>query len=366
MSIGIEEGAGSDITRYIRQLELFHQIPFDASTAIGYYQDSREIDILRLFIAITVSRFTGNGYILVIIYGIIFGYFFSRNLTYIISKLRGKLKVITIALIVIFFLLNPIWNINGFRFWTATHTFLYGLLPFLLEGKKKPLLWCLATPFVFHFAFFLPLGILGAYLFLGNRITLFYTFFIISLFISEINIKWVGNTIEQFAPTRLAERTEGYFYKDKIEAYQTKDERLSWHARYYRKGLHWSLSLLLIVLYWKSKKILLTDKTLLNILAFTYLLYGVANIVSNIPSGIRYLILANMLAAAFLAIYLQNNRQERIVRELVRMTFPLLVLFIIVAVRTGFYQMSITTLIGNPIFSLFTMGENIPLNTLIK
>ena len=108
------------------------------------------------------------------------------------------------------------------------------------------------------------------------------------------------------------------------------------------------------------------NKRLLAALSFIFLIYAVANILSTLPSGGRFQTLAAMLAVAFLAIYLQNNPRERFMRYLIPVTYPLLALFIIVTFRAGFYQMTITTLIGNPIIALFSIGENIPIETLIK
>ena len=364
-TIGIEEGSGGDILGYMDQVRELYGVPFDITTAWSYYIDSGEIDVLRIFLAILVSRFTGNGFLLAIVYGVIFGYFFSRNVSYILSRLNGSLGLITVLLLLVFVLLNPIWNLNGFRFWTATHVFIYGLLPFLFEGKRRSLLWCVVTPFLFHFSYLLPLGILGIYLALGNRLFLFYGFFIVSVFVSEINYEGINQAIKTYAPVKFAERTAGYRTVEAIKNYREGEKNVSWHARYYKRGLIWALILYLLVLYWKSRAMVRKNDILLKLLSITLLFFGVANIAALLPSGGRFTTLASMLAVVLLAFYLQNNPREKVMTRLIPLTYPLLALFIMVAARDGLYQMSITTVIGNPLLAVFTLGENVPLNTFL-
>lgn len=365
-TIGIEAGSGSDILVYMDQVRELYGVPFDIGTAWSYYNASGEIDVLRIFLAILVSRFTENGFLLAIVYGVIFGYFFSRNLSYILSRLEGSLGLITVLLLLVFVLLNPIWNLNGFRFWTATHVFIYGLLPFLFEGNKRSLLWCVVTPFLFHFSYLLPLGILGIYLALGNRLVLFYGFFIVSVFVSEINYEGINQAIKTYAPVKFAERTAGYRTVEAIKNYREGEKNISWHARYYKRGLIWALILYLLVLYWKSSVMVRKNDILLKLMSITLLFFGVANIVALLPSGGRFTTLASMLAVVLLAYYLQNNPREKVMTRLIPLTYPLLALFIMVAARDGLYQMSITTVIGNPLLAVFTLGENVPLNTFLE
>jgi hypothetical protein len=366
MSIGLEKDSTSDIVRYIAQVEQLHHSTFTLQTAYEYYINSGEVDIIRTVLSILISRFTDNGYILVILFGVLFGFFFSRNITFVICRLDGGLKAITLLLLFILFLLVPFWEINGFRFWTATHVFLFGLLPFVFDGNKRRLIWCVITPFVFHFSFLIPLVVLAIFLLVGNRHMLLFGFFVFSIFFSEINLDRLNNVTEKYVPRKFADRSANYRTYEAVERYQEWDVGVSWHARYYRSALHWSLCMFLIVLYWKSRHFIFKDRRMLRLLSFIFLMYGVANFLSKLPSGGRFVTLASMLTVAFLIVYIQNNHQERLMRQLIPWTYPLLILFVVVATRIGFYQMSITTLFGNPFIAMFTIGENIPLEVFIK
>src|SRR5699024_1023376 len=118
----------------------------------------------------------------------IYGFFFSRNIWYVMERLEGKIRPATILLFSCFCLVMPFWFINGFRMWTAAHIFIYGLLPYLFEGRKSGLVIAVLSILV-HYAFIVPVGVLFAYLLLGNRLIIYFLFFVTTFFVSEINIE---------------------------------------------------------------------------------------------------------------------------------------------------------------------------------
>ena len=171
------ENSGADIVRYVAQYQELHDVNMTFATAQRYFIESGEIDIARTVIAIILSRFTDSQSVLTLVYGIIFGFFFSRNMWYVLEHFKGKIRPITILLFICFSLIVPIWNINGFRMWTAAHIFIYGLLPFLFEGKRGGVIIS-SLAILMHYAFIVPVGILYMYLLLGNRMMIYFVFFL--------------------------------------------------------------------------------------------------------------------------------------------------------------------------------------------
>lgn len=367
-AIGVESQT-SDINSYVNDIPLLHKLNLNLNGILAYYYSSGEIDILRTVLAYIVSYFTGNGYYLIIIYGAIFGYFYSRNMWYILDRLKGRTKFFTKILLFCLFLCIPPWHIAAFRFWTASHVFIFGLLPFLFEGKKKSLIWCLITPFVIHFSFlfaFIPLAI---YLVLGNKVKLYYIFFVLTLFVSAININQFNEFVESYAPEKVAERSAGYRDEEKVTTLRTKGrfkEDEVWYVRLYGDSIRYSLAAFLIVFYWTFRKSLQGHSNLLKLLSFVLLFYGFANVLATIPSGNRFLRVANLLSVAFLVIHVQNNFLNKHLYRIGRVILPFLLLFIIVSLRESWYSFSLMTIIGNPITAIFSFGENLALNDIIK
>lgn len=360
------ENSSADIVRYIAHYESLAGMSLSFGEMIAELGIGEDIDILTDFIAVILSRFTDSSAVLTLVYGIIFGFFLSRNIWYILDRLEGKLKWITILLLVSFFLLNPIWNLNGFRMWTAAHIFLYGLFPFIFEQKKKSLLICAASIFV-HFAFIVPVGIFLLYLILGNRTMIYFGFFVSTIFVAEIDLEVFNRLVEAYAPEALQEQTAGYRNEEYVEAFREGgSSELNWYVIWYGKAITWSIMGFLIMLFFWGRSVLKKNKRWLRLFCFTLLFYGFANILSSLPSGGRFVTVANMLALALVIPYIQNRDYSLVMTRFVYAATPALLLYILVAVRIGLYSVSATSILGNPIIAFFFIGENISLNDLLK
>ncbi len=362
------ESSESDIVRYVAELQALYPIRMTFSKAIEYFMHSGEVDILRTFIAITVSRFTDSQAVLTLIYGTIFGFFFSRNIWYVLERLDGKILPVTILLLACFFLVNPIWKINTFRMWTAAHIFIFGLLPYLCEGKKKGI-WIACSSILVHFAFLVPILLLFGYMFLGNRLTLYFIFFVSTFFISGVNMVVFNQYTESFMPEVVQERTSSYRSESAVVKQRgpsSGDNNRVWYARWYRTALNWSLSGFMIIFYLKNRKFIQSNKAWLSLVSFTLLLYGTGNILGFIPSGGRYLTLAFLLALVVSIFYVQNIAREKVLKRYIYLCAPALLLYVIVSLRIGLYSLSATSILGNPLIALVTAGENYSLNDFLK
>jgi hypothetical protein len=362
-------GSSSDINRYTLQVRNLYKIDLKFQDVVKLYQDNEDIDILKLTIAIVVSRVTNSSQVLTAIYGFIFGFFFSRNMWFLIERMKGKIKPAALLLLIAYILVDPVWNINGFRFYTATQIFIYGLLPFIFEGRKKSIFIC-ALSLLVHFSFLLPVGVLFMYILAGNRTMIYFIFFLASIVSSGINIGVLNKFIEANVPTALADRTATYRNEDKVGRFRSDTEdtdiaKPNWYVQWYSKALQWPLMVFLSILVFYRKKIKLANEGYLNSLCFTLLFWGVANILATLPSGTRFLVIAAFSALPLIILYVQNIPHEKFLNNKVLIASPVLLLFIIVSIRFGFLTISVNTLISNPLVVLFT-DYNIALNELIK
>lgn len=360
------ESQDSDIVRYVEEVQYLHGIQMTAGDAIEYYQQSGEVDLLRTFLAVTVSRFTGSQAVLTLVYGIIFGFFFSRNIWYVLLHLEGKMRPITLFLMVCLFLVIPIWNITTFRMWTAAHVFIYGLLPFLYERKWSGL-FIAAGSILIHFAFLIPVAALFAYVLFGNRLLIYFVFFMSTFFVSEINIKVFNNVVESYAPEVIQERTSGYRQQGHVESYREGAQGGNvWYVRWYGRALKWVLFGFIVSLFIKGRTFFAKNEQWLRLFSFVLLFYGFANLFSSLPSGGRFIAIANFVALALVILYVQNRRQDQVMRQFAVTTVPFLLLFIIVSIRIGIYSISATAILGNPVIAFFFSGEHISLNEFMR
>lgn len=359
------QSENSDIVRYVDEVEYLHGMGMSLNDAVEYYSESEEIDILRTFIAVTVSRFTDNQMVLTLIYGIIFGFFYSRNVWYVLQRLQGNMRLLTVLLFACFFLVIPMWNITTFRMWTAAHIFIYGVMPYLFEGKRRGVLIATLAILV-HFSFIMPLMVLYAYMIAGNRVVLYFIFFIATLFVSEINLEVFNDFVESYAPEVIQERTSGYRNENYVESYREGGtSNVVWYAAWYARALKWAVMGFLIFLFIRGRQFFAHHENWLRMFSFILLFYGAANLLSSLPSGARFVSIANVLALALIILYIQNIEGQQMRDKAFIFSAPLLLLFLIVSVRMALYSLSATAILGNPVIAVFFNEDQISLNDVL-
>jgi hypothetical protein len=359
------ESQGSDILAYIADYQNTHQDQFTFAQALQYFRESGEIDILRTIISIGLSRFTDAPSALTLVYGIIFGYFFSRNIWFLLERMEGKIAFATLLILACFFLVNPIWKINGFRMWTAVHVFLYGLLPYLFDGKKNGL-WIAALSILVHFSFIVPVGALVGYLVAGNRLTLYFGFYLFTLFAAELDISAFNEAMTAYAPEILQERTSSYRSEAVIEARGNRANTRNWYVVWNGRALTYAIMGFIVILFVKGRGYIRENIGWHSLFSFTLLFYGVANILSALPSGGRFMTIAHLCALAVIALYVQNRPGEKVMNRFIYLATPALLLYIVVEFRVSLLSMSASVIMGNPLLAILSTGDHISLNDVLK
>ena len=348
------EGEGTiDASRYRDKFTAMaaKDVSFSEITATFYDAEQQSLDILETIIIFSLSRITNQSRILFAVFGLIFGYFYSRNIWYLIDRAGHKITSENILVILTFAFIVGFSSINGFRFWTATHMFLFGILPFLFEGKKRHL-WVCALSVFMHFSFLLPMSILGIYILSGNRTLFFFILFIVTFFIKELDLKAVGDFLTNNLPDIFLPKVKTYTNTDYAEGLAVNFEKVNWYLQIYGDALKWSVSAFFVVIFFTGRKYLNKHKNFKNLFSFTLLLYSVSNIISLVPSGGRYLSLSNLFAVAFIFFYVQYAPKVKAIRRLIIAAIPALALFIIVSIRIAFDTMGVLSVFGNPFLSL--------------
>lgn len=358
---------GSDIVRYIEDYQFLHNQSLTWSSVLTYFAISGEVDILRTFIAVLVSRFTDHPTALTVVYTTIYGYFFSRNMWFILERTESRLKWYTLLMVIVLFLIIPIWNVNGFRMWTAAHIFVYGVFQIYLNDNKMGFGFIIGSIFV-HFSFVIPVFVFFIYRLIGNRTMIFMVFFIGSLLFSEIDIQLFNNLIENYTPEVFQERTDSYRTEEKVEQYRTGDvgRDVNWYVVLYGRALKLSVVGFLLLIWFTGYRQVKANRKMESLYSFIILFYGVANFMSSIPSGGRYISVVQLLAVGFIVLYLQNALLSKKVKTWVILSIPSIILFIIVSVRIGFYSISLKAIASNPIISFFMLEESMSLNEALK
>lgn len=348
---------------YFEEWARNERIDFQTFTTMLYSDETNYIDIFEPFLMFVVSRFTSSYQILFAIYGLIFGYFYTRNIWYIIEKFNLRITKYVLPFFVTFCLIVAFWEINGFRFWTASHIFLFGTIKYLFERKNKYLLIAVFSVFV-HFSFFLPVAILFVYVLLGNRPNTYFYFFIATFFLSEINLSAINNAIS-FLPEVFQYRAQGYTSDTAIEKVQEASTTVQ---NWYVTGRGIAIKIVVVLFYicvFNWNKSFFKNKDLLNLFCFGMLLYGVSNIFVSVPSMGRFVRVSHLFTFIFFSLCIHFKYVTTWFYNLFPLFMTGVFLFCIVEIRIGFDTISVLSVISNPFVAPF-IQNNIPLIDLLK
>jgi len=346
--------SGIDANRQRETLVAIHnsEITFSRLTDLLYDEDSGYVDIAQPIIIFLVSRVTDNYQVLFAIYGLIFGYFYSRNIWYLIDRSGSFIKKSSLLVIITYVLIIGFWNLNGFRMYTAAHIFVFGTMQYLFEKRIRGV-FIAASSILFHFSYIFPVTILFLFIVIRTRVSILFWFFIISFFISELDLKIVRDTLIDILPPIFHPKVVSYTNEGYAESRLEMINQMRWYAKFYERALIWSITGFLIIFYFKAIQYIKRIPGLYALYGFTLLFLGMANIFSTIPSMSRFILVASLFAMAFILLTLQNGPKSQVLRIYSPIAGAGFTYFSIMSLRIGFDMIGIMALIGNPVFALF-------------
>lgn len=375
MPEGSTLGDGMDSGRYVLNLISMYNNPHTtiASILSLYQVDTNYMDLYQQLITYFVSRFTDNGHVLFAVFATVFGFFYSRNVWYILDKFPSKKIGILYILFGLFLLVCPITQINGVRMWTALHVFVYAIMPYLVEKDRSKLWLLLFTPLI-HFSYLYIVILSFIYIILPDKLkinNIYFIYFsvlcyIATLFINALSLDSVSSVMSEYSPESYDERIDMYVNQDVLDRRNEALSSNNWYLSVGNNISKWSYSIILLLFFPIIKKnYLKTNPAIVNLYVYTMLIGTFANISSLIPSGGRFQTVATMFKLATILLLITNISKTEKVYKVAQNLSILLILPFIVEVRRLFDFYGINLFFGNFI-TVFFFETNTPIITFIK
>ena len=367
-------GAGSDGGRIVmRLMDWYHSSISLNDIFSGYLVDQDKMDLFQPLMIYFISRFTDNGHFLFAVYAFIFGYFYSRNIWYILEKLPNKKFGYLTILVILFFLINPITNINGGRYNTSIHIFVYALFPYLFENNKKKLWLLLVVPFV-HFSFLYVSIFALVYVFLvphrvkttgQSFLVISLVIYIISFFINSLNLSSVNAVLEAYSPESFEERINQYVNQETATYYVDAVVSRNWYVGASGIMKNWTYGILMVLLFPCIRRNYNRGSQIYDLYIFTLLFSAFANVMALVPAGGRFLMVSQFIQVGLVLFVSMSIPKKDAFMQYLKIALVVLIIPVIVDIRRLFDYFSITAVIGNYITVLF-WENNIPIITFIK
>ncbi len=360
-------GTANDGVRYAEALVTMHIEPVDIETLSGYfYSEDGHLDIYQPLVTFLLSLFTGNPHILFMVFATVFGFFYSRNIWMALHySEKDKIGWWVWVILIMLMLIRPIWEINGVRMYTALQVFMYGVFSFYLMNDKKKLIWSFLSVFI-HFSFIFPVALLVIFFFLPKKnLTIYFVFYFLAVIFNEIDIQSLKDGLVDILPARLSEKAVDYMNEDYLEVIKERNATYSLYLKIADKMFRY-FSFLAIFFLWLKKQSFLENKTYRNLLVLTMFTGAVFEILSGIPSMIRFLDIPNLIFYTLLFLLLSDKQfAEHKIHKMVKITSVALILPILLRIRIGLEFYGISLLCGNFV-SASIINDNIPLISFVK
>lgn len=352
-AVFIYNTGSADSVRYAKYFENAAVLSFQ-NIISSFYEKKGIIDLYVPLVSYFISLFTANVQILFTFYAFVFGFFYSRNICYLIDKIEKKNNIYIGILLIFYILINPIWNINIVRFFTATHIFVYGAMPYIFEKKKSMLLWIFLSVLV-HWSFVFAVMIFFIWKFLPKRINLFFIFYVSTLFINTINLKLID--VKKFGV--IGQRISLYANNDAVQKYGSNLEKLSWHVTLSNEITEWAIQLYIIILYFIIKKRFSNNESFINLYTFSLFIYSFSNLMNsiNFPEAYRFVDLSLLFVLPTIILTISYIHDKSLKINLFLLSIPIIftILFI---VRIGMDFYGLNLLFGNFISVGFIKDSN--------
>lgn len=280
----------ADSFRYVEKFMIEHNYTWSQyMMEINEYFtfESNIKDIYTLTVNFFVGRFINNYHWTYFIYAAVFGFFYIKSLKIFLRHNNVSNNIVFYALLFMFCYSNPIYNINGVRFWTAAWIGVYVALSVFVEKDYKKLPLLILLPLV-HGSSVIWVVIMAIALLLSRFQNITIGLFIASSFVSAVSYLNIMNDYSYLLPQ---------FLQNQIWSYTESEmalKRLSGVSQYGKAYADFLIALpgyfqiLLSYLLILNRKEINRDKRAGYVLTIMLALAAITNFLSGIPSMGRF------------------------------------------------------------------------------
>lgn len=359
-----------DTQRYVDELVFYRNQNwnlFEFFNHIVFDKNEGRIDFIQPLINFVITKFTSDPQILLASYGLVFGFFYSRNIWFLIDQVEYKIKTEALAYLLLFcFLVMPQYGINGVRYWTGVHMLMFGLINYLsLNNKIRGYVFVFGSIFM-HDAHIVSIFLVLSYFLIGKNkksLDLFFYLYLTSFVLSNVSPEFVKLIISDL-PIKLKDR-EGYLSEEYIESVADNANTLNWYILYQYTMMKVLVATSVIWLYYYRKSIITDNLIIRNYYSVGIIFITFTNYVGHLPSMGRYSYLGFLSLAMALFLIFQNTPFKRRPDWYKISSLGIIIILCVTKIWQAMVNSGIDTLLANPL-SLWFFNTTETLMDLVK
>lgn len=270
------------------------------SIVTGLYGDADDggVDIYLDFVSFVVSRFTNNGHVLLLFFGLMYGVLFAKCISSLLT-INNTRNYQTGLLLLSFSMIFSMDQIAGVRFATASYLFFYGLLNYFRTNNSK-YLFILSLSSLVHFSYLSVIALLIIYIYTKPTEKVLYCIVAISYLAGTI-FQGAMISIFGFLGGSIEKRANLYLGVEGANDY------VVWFVDYKEELMLAFIVVFFIVSKLMKKKIVETVLSL-HLFRFSMLVLILSNFAVSIPdAGYRFTLVFILIFMAYVYVSYNQN-----------------------------------------------------------
>jgi len=257
-------------------------------------------DVYTLTVNYLIGHFTENYHWTFFLYAIVFGFFYIKSLK-IFLKYSKNNDWLFYALLFLFCYSNPIFNINGVRFWTSAWIGVFVGLKLFVENEYKYLPLLLLMPII-HGSSVIWIGIMGVAWLTRYLQNIWIALYIASSFVSAVSYLHILDNFSDMLPQFMQNKIWSYTQSDSaIERMKGISKEPTYSV--FLMALPGYFGIVLCYLFIFNRKKINITYYKKNLLTVFLSLSAITNFFSSIPSFKRF---ASMVIPFMVIVWIQN------------------------------------------------------------
>lgn len=281
----------ADSSRYVNDFVIEHSYMWeDYVYKLQQYWsfESNIKDIYTLSVNFFVGRFSDNYHWVFFIYAIVFGFFYIKSLRIFIRCEQTRSNIMFYLLLFLFCYSNPIFNINGVRFWTASWIAVYATLKIVVDRRYIYILLLAITPLV-HGTFPIWIVALLVALLTSRFHKIWQVLFVVASFVTAVSfldlLNDYSDKLPQFMQNQIWSYTQSELAQQKISGVLT--EKLPLYAQIFNALPGYFILVLSYIIVF-NRRIFVQDELSKRLYQAVLVLSTITNFLSAIPSVGRF------------------------------------------------------------------------------
>lgn len=308
-------------------------------------------DILEPMLRGLIGHFTDDHRILFCVFGLIMGYFLSRNIWFLLEKAGNKIPLSAYPFLWVVAFGIGIWQINGFRFWTAAHIFIHGLIVLFYYRKKIKGSFLLILAAATHITMAIPIIAVALAVLMAAYPKILLIIMGLSMLFASIPVEKILTLLPKSLFPSADLYIKGYLMSDIAKNFEQVRESRIWFLRLNDISSRILFSFLAIYYLLRCSNFQFLSIGGRRLMTVGVLMLAIYNLFYLFPSIVRFATISFLIIAVVYFLYMLEQGNTLHKRWISLLALPPITLLVLIQWRIGLEFLGPSPIFTSPLFA---------------